>query len=69
MNVFTRAQGVSLIVVAGVFLLSFKESIQTTSIITGFCSMAAIGENLFNLLDRQHKELLDAIREMQEKAQ
>ena len=69
MNVFTRAQGVSLIVVAGVFLLLFKESIQTTSIITGFCSMAAIRENLFNLLDRQHKELLHAIRDKQEKAQ
>jgi len=66
LNVFTRAQAVSFIVITAVFLLLFKESIQTTSIILGFCSLAAIGENLFILLDHQHKELLDAIRGKQE---
>jgi len=55
---------VSLIIVTAVFLILVKESIQTT--IVGFCSVAAIGENLFILLDRQHKELLDAIRGKQE---
>ena len=55
---------VSLIIVTAVFLILVKESIQTT--IVGFCSVAAIGENLFILLDRQHKELLDAIRDKQE---
>jgi hypothetical protein len=68
LNVFTRPQVVSLIIVTAVFLILFKESIQTTTIIVGFCSVAAIGENLFILLDRQHKELLDAIRGEQETA-
>jgi len=68
LNVFTRPQVVSLIIVTAVFLILFKVSIQTTTIIVGFCSVAAIGENLFMLLDRQHKELLDAIRGKQETA-
>jgi len=38
LNVFTRPQVVSLIIVTAVFLILFKESIQTTTIIVGFCS-------------------------------
>ena len=40
LNAFTRPQVVSLIIVTAVFLILFKESIQTATIILGFCSVA-----------------------------
>src|SRR5215469_9372924 len=40
LNAFTRPQVVSLIIVTAVFLILFKESIQTATIIVGFCSVA-----------------------------